>query len=127
MKLKYALHLSLLLVTFVGLPFMAQAQESESALISSMEQRLPSLMELKLAGKIGENNLALVEPRESLARDERRLVADENRDRLAQYGLIAARLGVTVAAVQQKRAEQIRENSPKGVWLQSPAGDWYRK
>jgi uncharacterized protein YdbL (DUF1318 family) len=115
-----------MLVALANVPTHVHAQATESALIVSMEQRLPALMELKLAGKVGETNLALIESRASLERDQRRLIANENRDRLAQYRLIAARLGVSVATVQQKRAEQIRENSPRGIWIQSKSGDWYR-
>jgi uncharacterized protein YdbL (DUF1318 family) len=96
-------------------------------LIESMESRLPALMDLKLAGSVGENNQGLVEARGNLDRDQRRLIADENRDRLAHYQLIAERLQVSVAKVQSKRAEQIRLNSPRGVWIESKSGEWYRE
>ncbi len=100
--------------------------EQESALIESMEARLPELMQLKLHGKVGETNQGLVEARVVLEREERRLVADENRDRLAHYKVIADRLGVPVSAVQRKRAEQIAKNTPHGIWIESKSGVWYR-
>jgi len=103
------------------------SSSSEDALLESMEARLPALMKLKLNAAVGETNLGLIEARGVLERDQRRLIADENRDRLAYYQLIAGKLGVPVAAVQRKRAEQIRENSPAGVWIQSKAGIWNRK
>lgn len=99
---------------------------TEEALIQSMQERLPSLMALKLKGKVGETNLGLVESRGALEVDQRRLLANENRDRLAHYNLIAKKLGIPVAAVQRKRAEQIRENSPRGIWIESKSGVWYR-
>jgi uncharacterized protein YdbL (DUF1318 family) len=105
----------------------AQSTSSEAALIESMEARLPELIELKLDGTVGETNMGLVEARSTIGRDERRLIAQENTDRLAHYKLIADKLGLPVAAVQRKRAEQIRDNSPKGVWLESKNGDWYQK
>ena len=103
------------------------ANSNQASLIASMEQRLPALMELKLGGKVGETNMGLVEGRVVLEREERRLIADENRDRLANYKIIAEELGIPVAAVQRKRAEQIRNNSPRGVWIESKNGDWYRE
>jgi uncharacterized protein YdbL (DUF1318 family) len=105
----------------------AKNTKAETALIESMEARLPELMKLKLSGKVGETNMGLLESREVLERDARRLVSEENRDRLAHYKIIADKLGVPVAAVQRKRAEQIRENSPRGVWIESKTGVWYRE
>ena len=99
----------------------------EEALIKSMEERLPALMELKLKGKVGETNMGLVEARIVVEREQRRMLSDENRDRLAHYNLIAKKLGVPVSAVQRKRAQQIRENSPRGIWIESKSGDWYRE
>jgi uncharacterized protein YdbL (DUF1318 family) len=109
-----------------GLPLSAQTQ-TEQTLIASMGERLPQLMSLKLSGKAGETNMGLIEARDTLQREERRLVADENRDRMAHYTLIAHRLKVATSAVQQKRAEQIRKSSPAGVWVQSANGDWSRQ
>lgn len=103
------------------------AEETEAALIESMEARLPELMRLKLDGKVGETNMGLVEARSVLEREHRRMLSEENRDRLAHYKIIADKLGVPVAAVQRKRAEQIRENSPRGVWIESKDGVWFRE
>jgi len=100
---------------------------SGEALLQSMDERLPALMQLKLKGKLGETNMGLLEARSVIERDQRRLVADENRDRLAHYKLTAEELGIPTAAVQRKRAEQIRKNSPKSVWIESKAGVWYRE
>jgi uncharacterized protein YdbL (DUF1318 family) len=105
----------------------AENEGTQAALVQSMEARLPELMELKLSGKVGETNMGLVEARVILERKQRRLLADENRDRLANYKIIANELGIPVAAVQWKRAEQIRKNSPKGVWIESKSGYWYRE
>lgn len=117
-----------LVLLFAGThPLSAEAEATQEALVKSMEARLPVLMELKLSGKVGESNMGLVEARVVLEREQRRLLADENRDRLANYKLIADELGIPVAAVQRKRAEQIRKNSPRGVWIESKNGDWYRE
>ncbi len=122
------LSISLIALVAAQLPLQAaDVETTEAALIQSMKERLPVLMELKLKGKVGETNMGLVEARAILEREQRRLLADENRDRLAQYKLSADKLGVSVATVQRKRAEQIRENSPRGIWIESKSGDWYRE
>ncbi len=117
----------LVLTSTIVIPTATYAEETEASLIRSMEARLPSLMELKLAGKVGETNLALVEARTELARNERKVLSAENRDRNMHYALIASRINVSVKAVQLKRAQQIRENSPKGIWIQSKSGEWIQK
>ena len=119
--------LTVCLAVWVFIPSVTMADQSEAALISSMENRLPSLMELKLAGKVGETNLALVDVRGTVEREERKLISAENADRRAHYALIAARLKLPVRTVQLKRAEQLRENSPKGIWIETETGVWYRK
>lgn len=103
------------------------AESDEAALVESMKARLPAIMQLKLSGEVGETNMGLVEKRTVLERDERRMLSEENRDRLAHYKIIAEKLGIPLAAVQRKRAEQIRENSPRGVWIESKAGVWFRE
>lgn len=117
----------LVLTSTIVIPTATYAEETEASLIRSMEARLPSLMELKLAGKVGETNLALVEARTELARNERKVLSAENRDRNMHYVLIASRINVSVKAVQLKRAQQIRENSPKGIWIQSKSGEWIQQ
>ena len=100
---------------------------SEAELLESMRERLPAIMELKLAGKLGETNRALLTPRGGLDQAQRKLLEAENKDRIAFYRKVSARLGVSLEAVQRKRAKQIREASPEGVWLQSAKGEWEKK
>jgi uncharacterized protein YdbL (DUF1318 family) len=117
----------LLVTPFLGSPLYGAENQSADALIASMQERLPELMALKLAGEVGENNRALVEARGPLDAAANRLIAAENRDRMAHYALLAERLNLPVGAIQTKRAEQIRERSPSGVWLQSPDGAWSKE
>lgn len=129
-SLSQSLSLCLLALFAAHVPVQAQAadrENTEAALIESMEARLPELMRLKLDGKVGETNMGLVDARAVLERDQRRMLSEENRDRLAHYKIISDKLGVPVAAVQRKRAEQIRENSPRGVWIESKDGVWFRE
>jgi len=103
------------------------AGPSQDELLQRMERNLPAVMALKMSGKVGENNRALLQPRAALAPEERALVNAQNEDRIALYTLLAQRIESSVAAVQVKRAEDIRDRSPSGVWLQSEKGEWYRK
>jgi uncharacterized protein YdbL (DUF1318 family) len=117
----------LLLAPFPGSSVLGAENRSADALIASMQERLPALMALKLDGKVGENNRALVEARGQVDAAANRLLAAENRDRMAHYALLAERLNLPIRAIQTKRAEQIRERSPAGVWLQTQDGSWSKQ
>lgn len=121
-----------LLCAFLPLAFLApsmlHAQSSEEdAVVQRMLKRVPQIDTLKKAGKVGENNVGLLEQRSGLSREERDLMNAENSDRRSLYTLVAKRVGLTVSVVGQGRAEEIRNKSAKGVWLQSPDGKWYQK
>ncbi|MGJ8653960.1 MAG: DUF1318 domain-containing protein [Opitutaceae bacterium] len=117
----------LCVLSAVSFPAVSHAAPSEAQLLKSMEARLPALMELKLSGKVGENSKALVEARKKLEDSELKIVSEENADRMAHYHMLAERLSVPVLVVQKKRAEQIRSNSPRGIWIQSKTGAWSRE
>ncbi len=54
-------------------------------------------------------------------------MSEENADRKALYGIVASRLGLTIAVVGEGRAESLRNASAPGVWLQAPDNTWYKK
>lgn len=92
-----------------------------------MKANLPAIDKLKQAGKLGENKQAYLEARAELTETEKRLMTTENEDRKAVYQLLAQRAKATLESVEATRAAQIRERSAPGLWLQDPAGNWYRK
>lgn len=109
-------------------PFAAIAQsDDEAAIKQRIIERLDQIDALKIAGKVGENNKGLLEQRSMLTPAETQLMNAENADRRALYTLVAQRLGLTTTVVGQGRAEELRKNSAKGVWLQAPDGNWYQK
>jgi hypothetical protein len=121
-----------LLLAFLPLalfaPSVLHAQSGEEdAIKQRMLSRVPQIDALKTSGKVGENNVGLLEQRSGLSREERELMNAENSDRRALYTLVAKRVGLTVSVVGQGRAEEIRNKSAKGVWLQAPDGKWYQK
>ncbi|CAA6689912.1 MULTISPECIES: YdbL family protein [unclassified Lentimonas] len=118
----------LLLIAFACSLATGYAQQSdENAIKERIIERVPSLDALKLSGKVGENNLGFVEQRARLNKTEDAIVEQENTDRRALYAIIAKRLGIQISVVGKGRASELRENSAKGVWLQSATGDWYQK
>lgn len=117
-----------LVCVFTLLAGTIQAQGTDEAAIKErMIERIEAIDALKLAGKVGENNVGLLEQRAPLSREETELMNAENADRRALYTLIGKRLGLTRTVVGQGRAEELREKSAAGVWLQDRSGRWYRK
>lgn len=123
-----SLFLSLIFATlFLVAPLTSAVAQSESELKSSLMDRVSSIDKLKLTEKVGENNLGLLSQRSRLTPDETKLMNAENKDRRALYGILARRLNLTVKVVGQGRAEELREKSADGVWLQDPSGKWYQQ
>jgi uncharacterized protein len=120
-----------LLVAFAGL-FLSNATvnaqaDNEDALKKSLLERVDAIDKLKLTGKVGENNVGLLEQRGALNPAETKLMNEENKDRRALYTIIAKRLNVTMTVVGQGRSEEVRKKSASGVWLQDRTGNWYQQ
>lgn len=114
----------LVIASLLAVALPAQAQ-SAAELRQRMEQRIPSIDQLKLRGAVGENNQGLLEARGPGA--DAGLISSENADRSAVYALLARQTGASAADVGKARARKIAEHSPAGVWLQKDDGSWYRK
>lgn len=129
MKLSHSLRCIILATVSIFAVAPALHAATEKELVASMQTRLQAVTLLKQSGKVGEANTGLLVMRGKLERAERRVLADENRDRLAYYKQLAARIGAPLTKVQAERAEDIRERTPagEGVWLQAASGDWYQK
>lgn len=112
--------------TLLGLTA-AVAQEDQAAITGRIKARIAQVDELKLAQLTGENNQGFLEQRAQLSPEQTQLMNAENADRRALYNIIATRNGVTVGVVGAQRAEQIRNNSAAGIWLQAADGSWYKK
>ena len=106
---------------------LSAAPKTENQLKQHMLQRVTVIDELKLTGKVGENNVGLLTQRGMLSKDETNVLNRENEDRWALYEILAERLKLSVNVVGQGRAEELRKRSAKGVWLQAPDGNWYQQ
>lgn len=91
-----------------------------------MLARIPAINALKDKGAVGENNKGFLEFRTS-DKSEKKLVAEENKDRKSVYGAIAKNQQVDIVLVGQRRAKQISAKGSKGHWFQNPDGTWYKK
>jgi uncharacterized protein len=90
------------------------------------KDRLPQIIELKSRGIIGETNQGYLDYVGG-SREMQNVVEAENRDRRIVYEEIAKQQGVSVQAVGQRRALQLRDLANPGDWVQNDAGAWYRK
>jgi uncharacterized protein YdbL (DUF1318 family) len=91
-----------------------------------MKNRLPTILELKAKGIVGENNKGYLEFIGG-KREKADVVAAENEDRKAVYEAIAKQQGTTVELVGKRRALQISQKADSGDWLQDAKGNSYQK
>ena len=113
---------------FISASFAQAVDSDEASIKKSLMQRVSAIDEMKLAHKVGENNLGFLTQRAALTPDETKLMNDENKDRRALYAILAKRLKLTVKVVGQGRAEELRKKSASGVWLQDPTdNNWYKQ
>ena len=118
----------LFLTLIIGLVTSSAAwAETESEVQNRMIERVPAVDAMKTAGLVGETNRGFLEQRGRLNPEQSKVLTAENADRRTIYGMIAARSGLTIGVVGEGRAEQIRQRSAPGVWLQATNGDWYQK
>lgn len=120
-------YLLLPILLLFAMPMLSAETRTPEQVRKRMEANLPALDELRKTGRVGENNKGYLEARNGLSPAEKRLVQTENADRRFVYEMLASRANTTLERIERARAEQIRNRSTAGVWLQSPAGEWYRK
>jgi uncharacterized protein YdbL (DUF1318 family) len=120
------LSLSLLMLGFVA-SLQAKELNDEASIQSRMIERVSEVDALKKKGLLGEDNKGFLQQRGMLKPDDVKTMSEENTDRKALYGIVASRLGLTIAVVGEGRAESLRNASAPGVWLQAPDNSWYKK
>ena len=122
MKRQISTIISLIVIFFAITPT-AQA-DSPSAIKSRMSKRLTQVIILKKNASIGENNKGFLSTRKTLTEVQKLLVAAENADRRAVYGIISAKTKSSAARVGKARAASIRKSAVKGTWIQLANGAW---
>jgi len=99
---------------------------SAESIKQRMISRLPTIINLKERGIVGENNLGFLEFVGN-QKEKADVVNAENMDRKSVYEEIAKKQGTTVEVVGRHRAAQIAEKAQSGVLLQDANGKWYKK
>jgi uncharacterized protein YdbL (DUF1318 family) len=122
MKYRLWIPLALLLTLLAGVA----AAQSLSDIKERMKDRLPEISDLKARGIVGENNTGFLEFVGD-KKEKEGVVEGENADRAAVYQHIAQQQGASAALVGKRRAAQIRQTAPSGVWLQDENGEWFQK
>jgi uncharacterized protein YdbL (DUF1318 family) len=92
-----------------------------------MQERLPTIVQMKADNIIGENNKGFLEFVPGAAATMGDVVSAENKDRQTVYSAIAKQQGTTAELVAERRAIQIAEKAGPGEWLQDASGKWYKK
>lgn len=92
-----------------------------------MQERLPTVVQLKADGIVGENNSGFLQVVPGAAAKMQDVITAENKDRQMVYEAIAKQQGTTADLVAKRRAIQIAEKATSGEWLQDGSGKWYKK
>ena len=92
-----------------------------------MQERLPTIVQMKSEGIVGENNKGYLEFVPGAAQKNESTITAENNDRKAVYSAIAGQQKTTPELVGERRAIQIAEKAAPGEWLQDQSGKWYKK
>ncbi|MBA3005764.1 MAG: YdbL family protein [Proteobacteria bacterium] len=106
--------------------FFSVASAAANGIKERMAARLPEIVALKDKGVIGEDNLGYLQF-VGEAKEKAALVGAENNDRLQVYQAIAKQQGTSDDLVGRRRAQQIKDITPSGHWLQDANGRWYKK
>lgn len=117
---------SLIILSVILLSTTAVFSQGANEIKQRMKQRLPTIVELKNKGIIGENNLGYLEF-VSGKKEKEDIVAAENRDREKVYEAIAKKQKTTAQKVGERRAIQIAEKADPGDWLKDKNGKWYQR
>lgn len=138
MNTRTILTLVLALATLLGAAAAARADERDE-LKQRFKERYPTLVQLKKAEKIGETFKGLaavvkeeyegqqVDPDEAGGPTIKAFLAEENKDRLRLYQLMAEELKTTPAKIAERDAKRRFEQAKPHEWLQPEKDKWVRK
>jgi uncharacterized protein YdbL (DUF1318 family) len=121
------------IVAFLALAFVPNvaraAASREDELKARFKERYPKLVELKVAGIIGETFQGYVELVDEKSKDKeaKAFVDEENKDRKELYKLIAEKEGTTADVVAQRNAKRVFEKAKPGEYLKGEDGKWKKK
>ena len=94
---------------------------------SRMKERLPSLVQAKDQGKVGEGTDGFVYVRESDSEKIKKMVAAENEDRKILFKAMSSKTGGSVDEVANKFSKALVKKSKKGHWFRKSSGEWIQR
>ena len=94
---------------------------------SRMKERLPSLVQAKDQGKVGEGTDGFVYVRESDSEKINKMVAAENEDRKILFKAMSSKTGGSVDEVANKFSKALVKKSKKGHWFRKSSGEWIQR
>ena len=117
----------LLIAGSLLLPALSYSQEGDldtKAVQARIKERLPTIVELKVKGHLGEARNGLLAIRGQITKEQEKVVHLENKDRRAVYEYMAKKFDVPVPQVAMSRAAKIRKQAKPGTWVQEKGGAW---
>lgn len=115
------------LLVAAGLGAAVVHAEDLNAVKARMERRQPAVDALRDRQLAGENNRGYLEARGSVSGTDQQTISEENADRRVVYQGLAAQTKTDAETIGRKRAQTIASLSKRGVWVQSPRGEWAQK
>ena len=94
---------------------------------SRMKERLPSLLQAKDQGVVGEGTDGFVYVRDSGSEKIAKMVADENEDRKILFKAMSSKTGGSVEEVANKFSKALVQKSKKGHWFRKSSGEWMQR
>ena len=94
---------------------------------SRMKERLPTLVESKDQGLVGEGTDGFVYLREGYSEKVKDMVSSENEDRKLLFKAMASKTGGSVDDVATKFSKALVTKSKKGHWFRKSSGEWMQR
>ena len=94
---------------------------------SRMKERLPSLVQAKDQGVVGEGTDGFVYVREGDSEKIVKMVADENEDRKILFKAMSSKTGGSFEEVANKFSKALVQKSKKGHWFRKSSGEWMQR
>ena len=118
---------SLLLLYALSFFFVPSAQ-ADSSFATTMKERLPEVIKAKSAGTIGEGVDGFLHVRaDDASADLKKMVAEENKDRMALFEILAEKTKGSKAEAAKIFSKAMVGKGKKGHWFKSSKGTWKQK
>ncbi|MAK46780.1 MAG: hypothetical protein CMI24_05960 [Opitutae bacterium] len=122
--MKFFRYLKLFILTSI---FFGTCSHVFADYMSRMKERLPSLIDAKDQGIVGEGTDGFVYVRSGDSEKISKLVTSENADRKILFQSMALKTGGKVEEVATKFSKALVKKSKMGHWFRKSTGEWMQK